>query len=206
VIAAVFLKKRLRRELARRVKAEAALARQARTDSLTGLPNRRHFDEMLSRKWRRAQRARAPVGLLMIDADHFKSYNDRFGHQAGDELLIALGRCIAANTQRATDFAARYGGDEFVVLLTGADAADPGKLGERICKAVATMTEGPSGALLASVTVSIGVACILPDGRAIHQDLLGAADRALFDAKQGAGNRVVAAPLPPGLAKPPLVA
>ncbi len=97
----------------------------------------------------------------MTDADHFKSYNDRFGHQAGDGLLIALGRCIAANTQRATDFAARYGGEEFVVLLTGADAADPGKLGERICQAVARMTEGPSGALLASVTVSIGAACIL---------------------------------------------
>jgi diguanylate cyclase (GGDEF)-like protein len=111
----------------------------------------------------------------MIDADHFKSYNDRFGHQAGDELLVALGRCIAANTQRATDFAARYGGEEFVVLLTGADAPDATRLGERICQAVAAMTEGPGGALLAPVTVSIGVACIIPDARAIHQDLLGAA-------------------------------
>ena len=206
VIAAVFLKRRLRRELARRVRAEEALARQARTDSLTGLPNRRHFDEALSREWRRAQRARAPLGLLMIDADHFKSYNDRFGHQAGDELLVALGGCIAASTQRATDFAARYGGEEFVVLLTGPDAADAAKLGERICEAVAVMTEGPTGALLAPVTVSIGVACIIPDARAIHQDLLGAADRALFDAKQGGRNRVIAAPLPPGLAKPRLVA
>jgi diguanylate cyclase (GGDEF)-like protein len=206
VIAAVFLKRRLRRELARRIKAEEALARQARTDSLTGLPNRRHFDKTLAREWRRAQRSGAALGLLMIDADHFKSYNDRFGHQAGDELLVALGRCIAANTQRATDLAARYGGEEFVVLLTGADAADPARLGERICGAVALMTEGPSGALLSSVTVSIGVACIVPDVRAIHQDLLGAADRALFDAKQGGRNRVVAAPLPPGLAKPRLVA
>ncbi len=206
VIAAVFLKGRLRRELARRVKAEEALALQARTDSLTGQPNRRHFDETLTREWRRAQRARAPLGLLMIDADHFKSYNDRFGHQAGDEVLVALGRCIAANTQRATDFAARYGGEEFVVLLTGPDAADAAKLGERLCQAVAAMAEGPSGALLAPVTVSIGVACIVPDARAIHQDLLGAADRALFDAKQGGRNRVVAAPLPPGLAKPRLVA
>jgi diguanylate cyclase (GGDEF)-like protein len=204
VVAAGFLKRRLRRELARRVKAEEALALQARTDSLTGLPNRRYFDEALAREWRRAQRARAPLGLLMIDADHFKSFNDRFGHQAGDELLVALGRCIAANTQRATDFAARYGGEEFVVLLTGPDAADAEKLGERICGAVAAMAEGPSGALLAPVTVSIGVACIIPDARALHQDLLGAADRALFDAKQGGRNRVAAAPLP--LATPRLVA
>jgi diguanylate cyclase (GGDEF)-like protein len=206
VIAAAFLKRRLRQELGRRLKAEEALARQARTDSLTGLPNRRHFDEALAREWRRAQRAGATLGLLMIDADHFKSYNDRFGHQAGDDLLGALARCIAASTQRASDFAARYGGEEFVVLLSGEDASDPASLGERICRAVAAMTEGPGGALLAPVTVSIGVACIIPDARAVHQDLLGAADRALFDAKQGGRNRVVAAPLPPGMAKQRLVA
>jgi len=86
------------------------------------------------------------------------------------------------------------------------DAADAARLGERICGAVAVMAEGPSGALLSPVTVSIGVACIIPDARAIHQDLLGAADRALFDAKQGGRNRVVAAPLPPGRAEPRLVA
>jgi diguanylate cyclase (GGDEF)-like protein len=206
VIAAAFLKRRLRRELARRVRAEEALALQARTDSLTGLPNRRHFDETLSREWRRALRARAPLGLLMIDADHFKSYNDRFGTRPATSCWSRWGRCIAANTQRATDFAARYGGEEFVVLLTGPDAADAARLGERICGAVAVMAEGPSGALLASVTVSIGVACIIPDARAIHQDLLGAADRALFDAKQGGRNRVVVAPLPPGLVAPRLVA
>jgi diguanylate cyclase (GGDEF)-like protein len=142
----------------------------------------------------------------MIDADHFKSYNDRFGHQAGDELLAALARCISANTQRATDFAARYGGEEFIVLLTGPDVPHAARLGERICGAVAALTEGPAGPLLAPMTVSIGVACITPDARAIHQDLLGAADRALFDAKQGGRNRVVTAPAPPDLGKPRLVA
>ena len=206
VIAAVFLKKRLRRELERRLKAEEALALQARTDSLTGLPNRRHFDETLSREWRRAQRTRSPLGLLMIDADHFKSYNDRFGHQAGDQLLVALARCIAGNTQRASDFAARYGGEEFIVLLSGPDALDAAKLGHRICDAVAAMGNTPADGLLAPMTVSVGVACIVPDARAIHQDLLGAADRALFDAKQGGRNRVVAAAPPPSLAKPRLVA
>jgi diguanylate cyclase (GGDEF)-like protein len=206
VVAAVVLKRRLRQELGRRLEAEEALALQARTDSLTGLPNRRHFDETLSREWRRAQRTRAPLGLLMIDADHFKSYNDRFGHQAGDDLLVALARCIATGTQRATDFAARYGGEEFIVLLTGPDAPHAARLGERICAAVAALTEGPAGPLLAPMTVSIGIACMAPDARAIHQDLLGAADRALFDAKQGGRNRVVAAPTPPDMGKPRLVA
>ena len=206
VVAAIFLKRRMRQELERRLKAEEALALQARTDSLTGLPNRRHFDETLSREWRRAQRTRSPLGLLMIDADHFKAYNDRFGHQAGDELLAAIGQCIAGTTKRAMDFAARYGGEEFIVLLTGLDALDAVKLGERICHAVAALGEASTGVPLAPMTVSIGVACIIPDGRAIHQDLLGAADRALFDAKQGGRNRVVAATPPSSPAKPRLVA
>jgi diguanylate cyclase (GGDEF)-like protein len=205
MIAAAVLKQRLRAELARRVAAEEALARQARTDSLTGLPNRRHFDETLAREWRRALRAGTPLGLLMIDADHFKSYNDRFGHQAGDELLAALAQVIAGTTQRASDFAARYGGEEFVVLLAGPDAHDGEKLAERICRGVAAMIETPSAGILDRMTVSIGVACIVPDARAIHQDLLGAADRALFAAKQGGRNRVAAA-APIVAAKPRLVA
>jgi diguanylate cyclase (GGDEF)-like protein len=202
----VFLKRRLHQELGRRLEAEEALALQARTDSLTGLSNRRHFDETLAREWRRAQRTRSPLGLLMIDADHFKSYNDRFGHQAGDELLAAIARCIAGTTMRASDFAARYGGEEFVVLLCGPDALDAGKLGERICATVAAMGDTPTAGILDRMTVSIGVACIIPDARAIHQDLLGAADRALFGAKQGGRNRVVAATPPEGIAKPRLVA
>jgi diguanylate cyclase (GGDEF)-like protein len=146
-----------------------------------------------------------PLGLLMIDADHFKSYNDRFGHQAGDEALVTLARCIAGTTLRATDFAARYGGEEFVVLLAGPDALDAGQLAERICRSVEAAADTPSAGLLDRMTVSIGVACIIPDARSIHQDLLGAADRALFEAKQTGRNRVVAATPALG-AKPRLVA
>jgi len=205
VIAAAFLKQRLREELERRLRAEEALARQARTDSLTGLPNRRHFDETFALEWRRALRTRTPLGLLMIDADHFKSYNDRFGHQAGDELLAALAQVIAGTTQRASDFAARYGGEEFVVLLAGPDALDAAKLAERICRGIAAMIDTPSAGILDRMTVSIGVACITPDAHAIHQDLLAAADRALFAAKQGGRNRVFAS-APISGAKPRLVA
>jgi len=205
VVAAAFLKRRLRAELARRLAAEEALTRQARTDSLTGLPNRRHFDETLAREWRRALRAQTSLALLMIDADHFKSYNDRFGHQAGDELLAALAQVIGGTTQRASDFAARYGGEEFVVLLAGPDAPTAEKLGERICRGVAAMIETPSAGTLDRMTVSIGVACIVPDVRTIAQDLIGAADRALFAAKQGGRNCVVAA-VPIACTMPRLVA
>ena len=191
VVGVMILKRRLAREFGRRLAAEEALSLQARTDSLTGLPNRRHFDEVLSREWRRAMRTRSWLALLMIDADHFKAYNDRFGHQAGDQMLAAIADRIADTTKRATDFAARYGGEEFAVLLAGDDAPAAARLAERICAAVAAMEEFPG--LPTRMTVSIGVASIVPHARALHGDLLGAADRALFDAKQGGRNRVVAA-------------
>jgi diguanylate cyclase (GGDEF)-like protein len=148
---------------------------QARTDSLTGLPNRRHFDEVLEREWRRALRAGSWLGLLMIDVDHFKSYNDQFGHHVGDQTLAAIAGCIADTAQRATDFAARYGGEEFAVLLSGKEAQDAIRLAERICAAVAAMERSPG--VPSGLTVSVGVACLMPDAHAIQQDLVGTADR-----------------------------
>jgi diguanylate cyclase (GGDEF)-like protein len=204
VAGVVMLKRRLGRELARRLAAEEDLSVQARTDSLTGLPNRRHFDEALEREWRRALRAGSWLGLLMIDVDHFKSFNDQFGHHAGDQILAAIAGCIANTAQRATDFAARYGGEEFAVLLSGKEAQDAIRLAERICAAVATMERSPG--VPSGLTVSVGVACLAPDAHAIQQDLVGTADRALFDAKQGGRNRVVSADPPAGGAQPRLVA
>jgi len=204
VAGVVILKRRLGRELARRLAAEEALSVQARTDSLTGLPNRRHFDEVLEREWRRALRAGSWLGLLMIDVDHFKSYNDQFGHHVGDQTLAAIAGCIANTAQRATDFAARYGGEEFAVLLSGKEAQDAIRLAERICAAVAAMERSPG--VPSGLTVSVGVACLMPDAHAIQQDLVGTADRALFEAKQSGRNRVVAAEPPAGSAQPRLVA
>ena len=103
----------------RRSEAERQLAITATTDGLTGLCNRRRLDEMLDLEWRRAMRAESPVALLMIDADHFKTYNDQFGHQAGDAALATLAHCIQSTAQRASDVCARYGGEEFAVLLPG---------------------------------------------------------------------------------------
>src|SRR6185295_7662498 len=100
----------LRNELRRRTAAEHQLAVLATTDSLTGLPNRRQFNNAISREWQRAMREQVPIALLMIDADHFKAYNDTYGHQAGDDVLQAIGGCVSLSAQRPTDLAARFGG------------------------------------------------------------------------------------------------
>jgi diguanylate cyclase (GGDEF)-like protein len=105
--------------LKRRSAAESQLALLASTDGLTGLSNRRRFDDVFAREWLRAQRTKAPIALLMIDADNFKAYNDAHGHQAGDAALASIAACIASSARRASDLCARYGGEEFAVLLPG---------------------------------------------------------------------------------------
>src|SRR3981081_3110503 len=109
----------LAREIGRRAQAEDKLEELATTDALTGLKNRRKFDSAIEAEWRRAARHKTPLALLMIDADHFKSYNDTHGHQAGDQVLVGVAICISDSVRRAGDCVARYGGEEFAVLLPG---------------------------------------------------------------------------------------
>ena len=127
----VFLANALRR----RTEAEQQLSILATTDSLTGLCNRRRLDEMFDIEWQRALRSQSPIALLMIDADNFKAYNDKFGHQAGDNVLVDIARCIKATARRATDINARYGGEEFAVLLPGVAVADAIDLAEKFARA-----------------------------------------------------------------------
>jgi diguanylate cyclase (GGDEF)-like protein len=181
----------LAREISRRARAEDKLEELATTDALTGLRNRRKFDIEIDSEWRRATRHRMPVSLLMIDADHFKAYNDTFGHQAGDEMLVGIAICISDSVRRAGDCAVRYGGEEFAVLLPGLAAADAVDVAETIRLKVQQWSEGPTVA-----TVSIGVASLTPAANLDWSILVKAADTALYAAKSGGRNQSVLARAP----------
>ncbi len=178
----------LAREIGRRAAAEDKLEELATTDALTGLRNRRKFDAALDAEWRRAARQKTPLALLMIDADHFKSYNDTFGHQAGDEVLVGIAICISDSVHRAGDCAARYGGEEFAVLLPGLSSGEALGVAETIRLKVQQWTGDP-----AITTVSIGIACVIPDAAKDWSILVNAADKALYAAKASGRNCCVAA-------------
>jgi diguanylate cyclase (GGDEF)-like protein len=178
----------LAREIGRRAQAEDKLEELATTDALTGLKNRRKFDIEIDTEWRRGARAKMPLALLMIDADHFKSYNDTFGHQAGDQMLIGIAICISDSVKRAGDCAARYGGEEFAVLLPGCSAADAMRVAETIRLKVQEWSEAS--------TVSIGVASLTPVVTVEWSALVTAADKALYAAKAGGRNQCVVATVP----------
>ncbi len=178
----------LAHEIGRRAAAEDKLEELATTDALTGLRNRRKFDAVIDAEWRRAARQKKPLALLMIDADHFKSYNDTFGHQAGDEVLIGIAICISDSVRRAGDCAARYGGEEFAVLLPGLFSAEALGIAETIRLKVEQWCGEP-----AVTTVSIGVASLMPTAATSWAGLVRAADEALYAAKAGGRNRSVLA-------------
>ncbi len=181
----------LAREIGRRADAESKLEEMATTDALTGLRNRRKFDQVIDIEWRRAMRQKTQVALLMIDADHFKAYNDTFGHQAGDQVLVGIAICISDSVRRAGDCAARYGGEEFAVLLPNMTATDAFKIAETIRTKVLGWSESGAGS-----TVSCGIASLTPTSGMDWAILIAAADKALYAAKAGGRNQSVVASLP----------
>jgi diguanylate cyclase (GGDEF)-like protein len=181
----------LAREIGRRARAEDKLEELATTDALTGLKNRRKFDTVIDAEWRRATRQKVPLALLMIDADHFKSYNDTFGHQAGDEVLVGVAICISDSVRRAGDCAARYGGEEFAVLLPGVSSAEALGVAETIRLKVQQWSDAPT-----VTTVSIGIANLTPVAPMEWSELVRAADKALYVAKANGRNRSVLASIP----------
>lgn len=173
---------------------EGKLETLATVDGLTGLANRRRFDERLLEEWGRAYRERTSLSLLMIDLDHFKAYNDQYGHPAGDECLRAVAGVLAAEAKRTTDLAARYGGEEFVMLLPNTDAAGCARIGERVLReirdlGIAHRLNFPSRI----VTASIGGAVCRPgvERSAGHASLVEAADQALYAAKDHGRDQLV---------------
>ena len=160
-------------------------------DGLTGVANRRHFDETLALEWRRAARGREPLSLLMLDIDYFKSFNDTAGHQAGDDCLRRVAQMLCDSVQRAGDMVARYGGEEFAVLLPETDADNALQIATRIRERIEAMQLPHPSSPLGHVTISIGVTSVVPprDGSA-SGDFVRVADAALYDAKRQGRNRV----------------
>ena len=159
----------------------------AATDALSGLSNRRHFNESLAREWQRAMRANEPLALLMIDADHFKSYNDVHGHPAGDHMIRILGAAMASALERGGDLGARYGGDEFIALLPQTRPDGAYEVAERIRKSIATTPLDTQGKQI-STTVSVGVSSYPDHGEELAV-IMNRADQALYDSKRLGRNR-----------------
>jgi len=173
---------------------ERKLADLATMDGLTGLANRRHFDERLPEEWARAQRHGTALSLLMVDVDNFGKFNNQHGHQAGDACLQSVARMLGEEIQRPADLAARYGGEEFVLLLPGTDEAGCEVVGERIRQRLQDMSlPHPLNPPFRCVTISLGGATGWPSAERSddHLSLVTAADRALYAAKNSGRNRLV---------------
>ncbi|AOJ77704.1 sensor domain-containing diguanylate cyclase [Burkholderia ubonensis] len=179
----------LSRELKRRQVAESKLYRLAHTDALTGLDNRGRFDAVLAQEAQHATRSSRPLSVLFIDVDHFKSFNDYYGHQAGDNVLRQVAQCALRCLRRPSDHVARYGGEEFVVTLPDTDARGAAVVAEAIRRAIAGLDIAHERSPYGHLTVSIGVATAV-GGRVSAATLLRLADEALYRAKSGGRNRV----------------
>jgi diguanylate cyclase (GGDEF)-like protein len=169
------------------------LMETARRDGLTGISNRRTFDEHVDRVWAQASREGMPLTLLLIDIDHFKAYNDRFGHQAGDECLRRVAWSLSENARRPLDLAARYGGEEFALVLYDASRHHAELVARQIQAGIDALdipnpTAQPSGKRL---TVSIGIACVIPTSNRSHYGFIQLADEALYAAKERGRNCIV---------------
>lgn len=165
-----------------------ALTNLASRDGLTGLYNRRYFSEQLEREFQRHKRQKLPLGLAMIDVDHFKSYNDGYGHLEGDNCLKHIAESIDMATRRPGEVAARFGGEEFVALLPYTSMENAEKYGDRLCQSVREQNVEHAYAPLGIVTISVGVSSIVPDDSVTGQSLIAAADRALYMAKAAGRN------------------
>ncbi len=169
----------------------AALQQLSLVDALTGVANRRRFDDSLDTEWRRSIRSREPIALLLVDVDSFKDYNDCYGHLRGDDCLRRVARELDAGVQRAGDLVARYGGEEFAIVLPGVDDAAARRLAEALRERVEALdiphrrsATGPR------ITVSVGVGVAVATSAASPAGLIAAADQALYAAKAGGRNRV----------------
>ncbi|MGE5372516.1 MAG: diguanylate cyclase [Solirubrobacterales bacterium] len=173
--------------------ANEELRRLSFVDGLTGIANRRYYDEFLQREWHRAKRVLAPLGLIMMDIDYFKDYNDSYGHLAGDSCLKAIAATLRRTVKRSTDLVARYGGDELAVILPNTELSGANSIAEELRQNVAQLAiEHEYSSVASVVTISLGVVSIIPDRDDEISRILRAADQALYEAKQRGRNQVFA--------------
>lgn len=170
--------------------ANVKLQRLSATDGLTGISNRRMYDELAIREWRRCERMNKPLALVMIDVDHFKLFNDKYGHQAGDECLKKVADQVGRAAPRATDLAARYGGEEFVLVLGETDTDGAKWIANRLRQQVSDLNIPHYATESRHVTISCGVASVVPDDKTTLETLLKSADFALYQAKKTGRDRV----------------
>ena len=183
----------LRDSQQRLIEANIELQRLNNVDALTGASNRKHFDEYISTEWRRAAREQAHLGVLMIDVDDFKSYNDTYGHLAGDEVLRKIAQTARDILGRPADLTARFGGEEFVIVLPGTPLDGAQFVAENVRKGVEDLQILHTGSKVnGCVTVSIGAASTVPRRNGSYVSLIETADVALYQAKRNGKNRVVA--------------
>lgn len=181
----------------RLTQAASEMARLATTDQLTGLANRRRFSQEMQREWQRAVREQLPLSVLLLDVDFFKAYNDTYGHQGGDEALKSVAVTVGGALQRSADIAARWGGEEFVVLLPDTDLLGAIAVAEYIRASVESLKIAHSGSNIGILTVSIGVATAYPSRNQAPEPLIAEADTNLYGAKHKGRNRVGAPPTEP---------
>jgi two-component system, chemotaxis family, response regulator WspR len=174
------------------MEANLELQRLTKVDGLTGLSNRRYFDEYLAAEWQRMTHLQNTLSVLMIDVDDFKRYNDAYGHLAGDEVLRRIADVIQINCGRSGDLGARFGGEEFAIILPGTSLLGTQHLGAKLCQEIDDLhLPHRASAVTDHVTVSIGGASIIPQPSQPPAHLVDAADKALYRAKAGGRNRLI---------------
>ncbi len=168
----------------------AELERLSSQDGLTGIANRRVFDEFITKEWMRGARERKPLSLILIDIDHFKKYNDNYGHQGGDDCLRQVAQALASAVRRPGDLVARYGGEEFAVVMPDTDAEGAAKIADTLRSRIEELNLRHEYSTTADhVTISLGVATMIPDAARESDELVAAADKALYEAKEAGRNR-----------------